>query len=221
MTKKYAPSEFLKEKKLREILVEKELLDKFKEALSNHLPPKPDEDPESNYSSSVQALLDDTFYKGKNKIKQRMGVNTDLNIFEDNTTSSSPVVLIEMKKPSEKNDMLSQKDLNRKALHELVLYYLTELVDNDHNNAIRYLIASNGYDWFVFEETLFRKLFYTKKFVREYRKVNPDEPKLYKETTGQFYEYVSKEIVAKKLTQEMSYIYFSLEGWDKMSDQKL
>ena len=221
MTKKYAPSEFLKEKKLREILVEKKLLDKFKEALSNHLPPKPDKDPESNYSSSVQALLDDTFYKGKNKIKQRMGVNTDLNIFEDNTTSSSPVVLIEMKKPSEKNDMLSQKDLNRKALHELVLYYLTEIVDNDHNNAIRYLIASNGYDWFVFEETLFRKLFYTKKFVREYRKVNPDEPKLYKETTGQFYEYVSKEIVAKKLTQEMSYIYFSLEGWDKMSDQKL
>ena len=223
MAKIYTPSEFLKEKKLREIPVEKELLDKFKEALSNHLPSKPDEDPESNYSSSVQALLDDTFYKGKNKIKQRKGVNTDLNIFEDNTTASLPVVLIEMKKPSEQKDMLSLKDLNRKALHELILYYLTEFVDNGHNNAIRYLIATNGYDWFIFEETLFRKLFYTntKKFVREYRKVNPDEPKLYKEKTEQFYEYVSKEIAEKDLTQDMSYIYFSLEGWDKMSDQKL
>lgn len=223
MARKYTPSEFLKEKKLREIPVEKELLIKFKEALSNHLPPQFDEDPESNYSSSVQALLDDTFYKGKNKIKQRKGVNTDLNIFEDNTTSSLPVVLIEMKKPSEQKDMLSLKDLNRKALHELVLYYLTEFVDNGHNNAIRYLIATNGYDWFIFEETLFRKLFYTntKKFVREYRKVNPDEPKLYKEKTEQFYEYVSKEIAEKNLTQDMSYIYFSLEGWDKMSDQKL
>ena len=221
MARKYTPSEFLKEKKLREIPVEKELLVKFKEALSNHLSPKPDEDPESNYSSSVQALLDDTFYKGKNKIKQRKGVNTDLNIFEDNTTSSLPVVLIEMKKPSEQKDMLSLKDLNRKALHELVLYYLTEFVDNGHNNAIRYLIATNGYDWFVFEETLFRRLFYTKKFVREYRKVNPDEPKLYKEKTEQFYEYVSKEIAEKNLTQDMSYIHFSLEDWDKMSDQKL
>ena len=48
MAKIYTPSEFLKEKKLREIPVEKELLDKFKEALSNHLPSKPDEDPESN-----------------------------------------------------------------------------------------------------------------------------------------------------------------------------
>ena len=221
MANKYTPSEFLKEKKLREIPVEKELLDKFKEALSNHLPPKPDEDPESNYSSSVQALLDDTFYKGKNKIKQRKGVNTDLNIFEDNTTASSPVVLIEMKKPSEQKDMLSLKDLNRKALHELVLYYLTEFVDNNHNNAIRYLIATNGYDWFIFEETLFRRLFYTKKFEREYRKVNPAEPKFYKETTKQFYEYVSKEIDERNLTQDMSYIYFSLEGWDKMSDPKL
>ena len=45
MAKIYTPSEFLKEKKLREIPVEKELLDKFKEALSNHLPSKPDEVP--------------------------------------------------------------------------------------------------------------------------------------------------------------------------------
>ena len=221
MAKTYTPSEFLKEKKLREIRVEPEAFAKFKEALSNRLPAKPDNDPESNYEDSVKALLEDTFYKGKNKIARRKGVNTDLNIFEDNTTSSSPVVLIEMKKPSEKNDMLSKEDLNRKALHELILYYLTEFVDNDHNNAIRWLIASNGYDWFIFDETLFRDLFYTKKFVQEYRKVNPDSPKLNKEKTKAFYAYVAKEIEDNRLTDKMSCIYFSLKGWDKMSNQKL
>ena len=221
MTKIFPPSAFLEEKKLREIPVEPELFAKFKNALLYHLPPQPDDDPESNYSSSVQALLDDTFYKGKNKIKQRKGVNTDLNIFEDNTTSSSPIVLIEMKKPSEKNDMLSKKNLNTKALHELILYYLTELEGPDHNNAIRYLIASNGYDWFVFEETLFRQLFATKKFIQEYRKVNPEGPTFYKEKTKDFFKYVAKEIEAKGLTDDMSCIYFSLKGWDKMSDQKL
>ena len=118
----YTPSEFLKEKNLREIPVED--MTRFKEALSNHLPSKPDNDPESNYEDNVKALLEDTFYKGKNKIARRKGVNTDLNIFEDNTTSSSPVVLIEMKRPSEKSDMLSRDNLNRKALHELILYYL-------------------------------------------------------------------------------------------------
>ena len=82
----YSPSEFLKEKKLREIRVESEVFAKFKEALRNHLPPQPDDDPESNYSDSVKALLNDTFYKGKNKIAQRKGVKTDFNIFEDNTT---------------------------------------------------------------------------------------------------------------------------------------
>lgn len=221
MAKIYNPSEFLTEKKLREIRVEPEAFAKFKEALSNRLPAKPDNDPESNYEDSVKALLEDTFYKGKNKIARRKGVNTDLNIFEDNTTSSSPVVLIEMKKPSEKNDMLSKEDLNRKALHELILYYLTEFVDNDHNNAIRWLIASNGYDWFIFDETLFRDLFYTKKFVQEYRKVNPDSPKLNKEKTKAFYAYVAKEIEDNRLTDKMSCIYFSLKGWDKMSNQKL
>ena len=221
MTRIYSPSEFLKEKKLREIRVEPEVFAKFKEALSNHLPPKPDNDPESNYEDNLKALLEDTFYKGKNKIARRKGVNTDLNIFEDNTTSSSPVVLIEMKRPSEKNDMLSKDNLNRKALHELILYYLTELEDNDHNNAIRWLIASNGYEWFIFDESLFRELFNTSKFVREYRKVKPDGPKLNKEKTKAFYAYVAKEIEDKGLTDKMSCIYFSLKNWDTMSTRNL
>ena len=219
MAKIYTPSEFLKEKKLREVPIE--FLAKFKEALSNHLPPKPDNDPESNYEDSVKALLEDTFYKGKNKIGRRKGVNTDLNIFEDNTTSSSPVVLLEMKSPSEKDEMLLKDDLNRKALHELILYYLTELVDNDHNNAIRWLIASNGYDWFIFDESLFREIFYTPKFVREYRKVNPDGPKLNKEKTKAFYAYVGKEIEDRGLTDKMACVYFSLRNWDTMSVRNL
>ena len=219
MAKIYNPLEFLKEKNLREIPLED--MAKFKEALSNHLPPKPDNDPESNYEDNVKALLEDTFYKGKNKIARRKGVNTDLNIFEDNSTSSSPVVLIEMKKPSEKSDMLSKENLNRKALHELILYYLTEFVDNNHNNAIRWLIASNGYDWFMFDESLFRDLFTSQKFVREYRKVNPDSPKLNKEKTKAFYDYVAKEIEDSGLTDKMSCIYFSLKGWDTLSARHL
>jgi hypothetical protein len=221
MTKIYSPSQFLKEKKLREILVEPELFAKFKDALLNHLPTKPDNDPESNYEDNVKALLEDTFYKGKNKIAKKKGVNTDLNIFEDNTTSSSPVVLIEMKKPSEKNDMLSAENLNRKALHELILYYLFELEGPNHNNAIRYLIASNGYDWFIFEETMFRKLFTSKKFIQEYKKVNPDGPTFYKEKTKAFYAYVAKEIEDKGLTDDMSCIHFSLKNWDTMSARNL
>ena len=221
MAKIYSPSAFLKEQKLREIPVEREVLAKFKEALHNNLPPQPDSDPESNYSDSVKALLNDTYYKGKNKIAQRKGVKTDFNIFEDNTTSSSPMVLVEMKRPSEKNDMLSKENLNRKALHELILYYLSELEGPNHNNAIRYLIASNGYDWFIFEETMFRRLFTSKKFKQEYKKVNPDGPTFYKEKTREFYVYVAKEIENAALTEGMSCIYFSLKGWDKMSDQKL
>ena len=219
MAKIYKPSDILKEKNLRKIPME--FMAKFKDALSNHLPPKPDNDPEANYEDNVKALLEDTFYKGKNKIGRRKNVNTDLNIFEDNTTSSLPVVLIEMKKPSEKSDMLSTENLNRKALHELILYYLTELEDNNHNNAIRWLIASNGYDWFIFDESLFRDLFYKPKFIREYRKVNPDSLKVNKEKTKAFYDYVAREIEDNGLTDQMSCIHFSLKNWDTMSVRNL
>ena len=57
MARIYSPSEFLKENKLREIPVDKEVLAKFKQALLNNLPSQPDDDPESNYSNAAKDLL--------------------------------------------------------------------------------------------------------------------------------------------------------------------
>ena len=45
--------------------------------------------------------------------------------------------------------MISNDNLNRKALQELLLYYLKERVSKK-NNDIKYLIATNIHEFFIF-----------------------------------------------------------------------
>jgi adenine-specific DNA-methyltransferase len=63
---------------------------------------------------------------------------------------------MEVKKPNNKAEMISEAKPNSKALHELILYYLQERID--HNNIdIKYLIITNINEWFIFDEVWFEK----------------------------------------------------------------
>jgi len=46
--------------------------------------------------------------------------------------------------------------LNAKAFHELILYYMRERITN-HNLEIKHLIATNIYEWFIFDVEVFEK----------------------------------------------------------------
>lgn len=56
----------------------------------------------------------------------------DLAIYTENNAESDVAVIIEAKKPSNKSEFLKKDSLNKKALQELLLYYLRERVDNFH-----------------------------------------------------------------------------------------
>ena len=66
----------------------------------------------------------------------------DLAIRLDKTIKSNIGLLIEVKSTTNKSEMISNDNLNRKALQELLLYYLKERVSKK-NNDIKYLIATN------------------------------------------------------------------------------
>jgi len=64
--------------------------------------------------------------------------------------------IIEMKKPSNRAEMLREEDINKKALWELVYYYLCETrivtgahVKRNFNSEIRRLIISDSKNWFL------------------------------------------------------------------------
>ena len=61
--------------------------------------------------------------------------------------------------------MISNDNLNRKALQELLLYYLKERV-NKKNNDIKYLIATNIHEFFIFDAHEFERKFYQNKQLR-------------------------------------------------------
>jgi hypothetical protein len=99
---------------------------------------------EEHIKSHFKEFFESTFYRD-NYINTKDRI--DLAIYLDNTASSDIGVIIEAKKPSNKSEFLTHQSLNRKALQELLLYYLRERVDNGNNN-IKHLIATNGYEWF-------------------------------------------------------------------------
>jgi len=54
--------------------------------------------------------------------------------------------------------MIRPDNLNAKAFHELILYYLRERITN-HNLEIKHLVVTNIYEWYVFDAALFEKTF--------------------------------------------------------------
>lgn len=83
----------------------------------------------------------------------------DLVIHLGKTAKSAVGVLVEVKKPSNTAEMLSERKVNSKALHELILYYLRERHD-EGNAQLRHLVVTNIFQWYIFDENWFEKHIY-------------------------------------------------------------
>jgi adenine-specific DNA-methyltransferase len=161
---------------------------------------------EEHVKNNVTNFLYETYYQGKNQINTKGRI--DLAIYED----KKPVVIIEAKRPSSP-DMVSVKNLNAKAVHELVLYYLRERID-EGNTDVKFLIATNMYEWFVFDASVFDKLFYqntalTKEYVDWKDGRKPDS------TTDFFYSTIASKFL-KELKEEIEFTWFDLREIEKV-----
>lgn len=83
----------------------------------------------------------------------------DLAIHNGKTRKSKVGVIIEAKRPSNKVEMITGEDLNRKAFHESILYYLRERIDNG-NEDIKHIIITDVYHWYIFDAQDFERHFY-------------------------------------------------------------
>ena len=124
----------------------------FKTNLKEFLSGINEKESEEHVKNNVTEFLKTTYYQGKNHINTKGRI--DLAIYED----KKPVVILEAKRPNSP-DMITTKNLNAKAMHELILYYLRERIE-ESNTDIKYLVATNIYEWFIFDASVFDKLFY-------------------------------------------------------------
>ncbi|MDI9364648.1 MAG: type II restriction endonuclease, partial [Flavobacterium sp.] len=202
-TPKKALKALLKQKPLRSEI------DVFKTNLIRLLGKVNEIEREENQKNHIRDFLRDTFYKNTNEINTKD--SKDLVIHLGKTNKDKIGVIIEAKRPSNKSEMLSAHKPNTKALHELVLYYLRERIE-ENNIDIKYCIATNIYEWYIIDASYFETIFArNKSFIKEYQQWR-DKQKVTSDTKL-FYESIAKPFI-DKIQDEIPCIYFDIRDYE-------
>lgn len=118
-------------------------------------------------------------------------------------------VLLETKK-LRSPDMISESHINRKALHELILYFMRERFGAS-NTRMTYLIVTDGVDWFIFDAALFNKIFAKNKhFVNDYFESQVEQATL-DVTTSDFYTNIAAPFVENH-KDELEYVHLNVNN---------
>jgi adenine-specific DNA-methyltransferase len=182
----------------------------FKKNLIGLLDGLNESESEEHSKNDLGDFLKNTFYHPKFYINTKD--RTDLVIHNGPDSKSLPGVLIEAKRPSNKAEMIRADNLNGKAFHELILYYLRERITNK-NLEIKHLIATNIFEWFVFDASLFEKVFaQDKKLVQHFNDF--EEGRLANKTTDFFYKEIAEPFMAV-LDNEIFFTWFDFREYDK------
>jgi len=186
-------------------------IEAFKAGLISFLDHTKDSESEEYHKNLASDFLKRTYYGTDHFINTR-GRN-DLVIHNGTGPDSSVGVIIEAKKPTNKAEMITPKNLNAKAFHELMLYYLRERIT--HNNLeIKHLIATNIFEWYIFDATAFERLFaQNKKLVEQYRDF--EAGRLADNRTDFFYRQIAEPFIAG-LPEDttIDFAYFDFREYD-------
>lgn len=143
--------------------IEKTELENFRYHLEILLTELNPNDKEEINKGRVKTFLEHTLWNAAT-YEINAANNSDLTIFDKSL--GRDVVLFEFKKVNS-TEMITKDNIAKKALFELILYYVLEEHVNN-NTSIKHLIVSDGYKYFIFEKAVFWEYFgKDKKFVRE------------------------------------------------------
>lgn len=127
-------------------------------------------------------------------------------------SKSAPGVLVEVKKPGNKTEMVRPDNLKAKAFYELILYYLRERITNA-NLEIKHLIATNVFEWYIFDAALFEKTFaQNKSLVRQFNDF--EQGRLAGTTTDFFYNSIAEPFVSGTET-DFYFTWFDFREYKK------
>lgn len=166
---------------------------------------------EEFHKNIISKFLSDTYYSPNYYINTKG--RADLVIHNGKSSTSTVGVLIETKKPSNKSEMPTTENINTKALHELILYYLRERI-TEKNIEVKFLIVTNIYEWFIFNANDFDRLFaQNKKLVKQF--TDFEEGRLADTKTDFFYKQIVEPFL-NELDKEISFTYLNLKDYEKV-----
>uniref|UniRef100_UPI00359C73E8 type IIG restriction enzyme/methyltransferase n=1 Tax=Phocaeicola plebeius TaxID=310297 RepID=UPI00359C73E8 len=199
-------------KAYRQVAIEIEDFNHFKDVLRTLLFTVSDGQREETQKEHLRNFLSDTFYKPYYMAPEE---DIDLAVRLDKTSKSNIGLLIEVKSTTNKNEMISVGNLNRKALQELLLYYLRERITKK-NTDIKYLIATNVYEYFIFDAQEFEQKFYqNKKLKKEFQDF--EDGRKTSRKTDFFYSEIASLFI-EEVAGSLDYTYFDIRSYAKYLD---
>ena len=204
-TPKKALKAFLKQKPLRsEIDVFKTnliaLLDKI-----SVIEKRPKDESEEHLKNDLRDFLRDTYYRDTNAINTKD--KKDLVIHLDKSTNSDVGVIIEAKRPSNIGEMVSADKPNKKALHELILYYLDER-NKVGNFQLKQLVITNINEWYIIDVNHFDKHIYNNTEIQNLYKTKVSDNK----NNPFFYQEIERLVA--KIDVEIPCVYFDIREYN-------
>ena len=196
-------------KAYRQVAIKTEDFNHFKEAIRVLLSAISDGQREETQKEHLRNFLCNTFYKPYYMAPEE---DIDLAVRLDKTSKSNIGLLIEVKSTTNKNEMISVDNLNKKALQELLLYYLRERVSKK-NTDIKYLIATNVYEYFIFDAQEFEQKFYqNKKLKKEFQDF--EDGRKTSRKTDFFYAEIASSFI-EEVADSLDYTYFDIRSYTK------
>ncbi|MDR0909364.1 MAG: Eco57I restriction-modification methylase domain-containing protein [Spirochaetaceae bacterium] len=196
------------------ISTERASIDRFKanfRTLLDRIKAVPDEH-EEHFKTDIADFLKNTWYSPVYYINTSQDI--DLVIHAGSDKKSPISVLMETKKPGNKTEMISGDNLNRKALQELLYYYLKERIINK-NLEIKNLIITNVIEWFIFDASEFERLFANDKDLVHLFTEFESKETLSFDKTGDFYTKVAASYIEKH-KKELNYTWFSITDYESI-----
>ena len=200
-------------KAYRQVPVERPVFNIFKAQLSNYYKQISSIDTEEKLKGDLMDFLKFTFYSQNYKVSPNGDIDCAIHL---GVNVTDPVgVIIEVKKPTNATEMITKEDLNRKALQELLLYYLRER-HIKKNIQLKQLIVTNIYEYFVFDAHEFERIFYSnKKLIKRFEEFNAGA--LTSEKTDFFYKEIAADFIANVLDQ-ITYTWFDIRKYKQFLD---
>lgn len=167
---------------------------------------QPKDESEEHLKNNIRDFLRDTYYIDTNAINTKD--KKDLVIHIGKTTDTDVAVIIEAKRPSNTKEMVSDENVNKKALHELILYYLTER-NAKENGQLKHLVITDINQWFIIDVNHFDKHIYRNTQIRKLYETKVND----KKDNPWFYEEIAK--IISKTDIEIPCVYFDIRDYEQ------
>jgi adenine-specific DNA-methyltransferase len=185
-------------------------IEQFKANLLHLLDHINEKESEEFHKNLMADFLKNTYYSPNYFINTKE--RNDLVIHNQKESKSSVGIILEVKKPKNKAEMVKADNLNAKALQELVLYFLRERINNK-NLEIKYLIITNIYEWFIFDAQSFEKYFcQNKPLIQQFEDF--EAGRLTGKTTDFFYKEIAKPAI-EIIKDELEFTYFDIRDYEQ------